>query len=404
MHIAVIGLGPAGAVIAHRAVARGWAVDGYDPACVEPADDHSATEAPRWRSTYGVRLADLPTWARSEMSFTAVSPHLYVHTPRKRPLANWDYAMIDRERTRERLTQGVRLHKRRVDDLSPASLGVDLVIDCRGVVDRAGSIRQVAYGVIVPPQTAASWGVDSAEFMDWRPAESNMDADQPASFLYIQPVENGLLLEETVLATRRSTRDLLPVLRQRLYRRFPMLEGGVLDSRPNTEFDTETVHFPMDRRRRGWYSGIQDGVAVFGAAGGLTHPATGYSVAAAAATADRMLDVLENGSLSPLARFSAAAAFHLRRFGAELIVRADQGVLLRFFDAFFSLPPCLQSGYLAGQGGGRVALTMVSLGAFPRRVFPFLRQCPAALRSVMRRNPAPDYRTSSRSRRGKKTL
>ena len=56
MHIAIIGLGPAGAVLAHRALSRGWTVDGYDPACVTgtagPDEEGSDIQAPAWRSTY----------------------------------------------------------------------------------------------------------------------------------------------------------------------------------------------------------------------------------------------------------------------------------------------------------------------------------------------------------------
>ncbi|HIW90054.1 MAG TPA: hypothetical protein H9870_00060 [Candidatus Corynebacterium avicola] len=382
MHIAIIGLGPAGAVLAHRAVTRGWQVDGYDPACVEGPGGE--VRAPVWRSTYGVSLRDLPQWARTEMTFGAVSADLLVHTPAPRRLRNWDYAMIDRARSREGLTRGVRMHRQRVTDLSPPALGVDVVVDCRGVVDRPGSIRQVAYGAVVSREQAESWGLGDAEFMDWRPAVADgpdgTDQDAPPSFLYIQPVEKGILLEETVLATRQRTRDLLPPLRERLHRRIP---GLAPDGSKDTIIDTETVHFPMDRRRRGWYTGVHDGVAVFGAAGGLIHPATGYSVAAAAGTAEQMLDLIETGSLPRSARISAATAYHLRRFGAELIVRTDQEALLRFFDAFFRLPHRRQSDYLAGQHGGRVALTMLSLAKYPRQVLPFLRQSPAALRAVL---------------------
>lgn len=406
MHIAIIGLGPAGAVLAHRALSRGWTVDGYDPACVTgtagPDEEGSDIQAPAWRSTYGVSIVDLPSWARTAMTFSAVSPDLLVHTPTPRLLRNWDYAMIDRDRTRHDLTRGIRLHRERVTDLSPDALGVDVVVDCRGVVDRPGSIRQVAYGVVVPPKLAESWGLGDAEFMDWRPAGPDVpDAREqtaPPSFLYSQPVEKGILLEETVLATRQRTRDLLPLLRTRLHRRIPALVDDAGEEVEKVVTDTETVHFPMDRRRRGWYTGVQDGIAVFGAAGGLVHPATGYSVAAAARTADRMLDMVEAGSLPRRARLSAVTAYHLRRFGAELIVRADQQVLLRFFDAFFRLPHHLQSGYLAGQGGTPVALAMVSLAAFPRQVLPFLRQTPAALRAVF------GTRESSPAGRGRPTL
>ena len=118
MHIAIIGLGPAGAVLAHRALSRGWTVDGYDPACVTgtagPDEEGSDIQAPAWRSTYGVSIVDLPSWARTAMTFSAVSPDLLVHTPTPRLLRNWDYAMIDRDRTRHDLTRGIRLDRKSV--------------------------------------------------------------------------------------------------------------------------------------------------------------------------------------------------------------------------------------------------------------------------------------------------
>ncbi|MDN6387886.1 MAG: lycopene cyclase family protein, partial [Corynebacterium sp.] len=143
--------------------------------------------------------------------------------------------------------------------------------------------------------------------------------------------------------------------------------------------------FPTDRRVRGWYSGGRDGVAVCGASGGLTHPATGYSVAASAATADRMLHLLSHGALPRRERLSAAWAHRLRGFGAELLVLADAPTLRSFFDAFFGLPTHRQASYLAGQDAGRVALAMLALARHPRRVLPFLRNTPAALRRVARR-------------------
>jgi lycopene beta-cyclase len=372
MHIAIVGLGPAGTVLAHRAAVRGWIVDAYDPAAVPPLP-------PRWPGTYGVPLDALPRWARTVIPFAGVSRVLRAHTPEARVLGYGPYAMIDRDRVRSRLAPGVRIHARRIGTPDAAALGMDAVVDCRGVVDRPGAIRQVAYGIIVPPDAAGTvGGSDGAEFMDWRPSPATPPGATP-SFLYIQPVDGGTLIEETVLATRQRTRDLLPELRTRLLARPGV---AALDAVRTGE---ERVHFPMDQRRRPWYLGTDDrGVACFGAAGGLTHPATGYSVAAAVGGADRMLDLLETGRLPRRVRWSAALARWLRVFGAELIVRADGPTLQRFFDAFFALPVPLQRGYLEGQYAGRVAAAMVALGRHPRRVLPFLRPLPEALRATLK--------------------
>lgn len=376
MHIAVIGLGPAGTVIAHRATVRGWTVDAYDPAATPPLP-------PVWPGTYGVPLDALPDWARASLPLSRVSPVLRAHTPGPHDLGYGPYAMVDRERMRIRFAPGVRVHARRIAEPDAAALGVDAVVDCRGVVDRVGAIRQVAYGIVVPAAAAraAGYGTGAAEFMDWRPSPTGrQDATAGAgpSFLYVQPVDGGVLLEETVLATRTRARDLLPLLRTRLLAR-----PGVAELDPVRTAE-ERVHFPMDRRRRPWYRGVDDrGVACFGAAGGLTHPATGYSVGAAVAGADRMLDHLAAGRVPWHVRWSAALAWRLRLLGAELIVRADGRTLRRFFDAFFSLPAPVQRGYLEGQYAGPVATAMLALARFPRQVLPFLRPLPAALRHAL---------------------
>ncbi|MGP9723543.1 lycopene cyclase family protein [Corynebacterium sp. AOP40-9SA-29] len=377
MHIAVLGLGPAGALLAHRAASLGWTVDGYDPACGTGTD--ACATLPKWRNTYGLFLEDLPVWAREILAFSAVVPEPQVHTARERRLRGRTYAMVDCDATTQRLHHpNLRLHRRKVDAPDPRALGVDMVVDCRGVVDRPGAIRQVAYGVVVPGMQDAQDA--PSVFMDWRPASVTavpgaQDAGPP-SFLYVQPVAGGTLYEETVLVTRAHTRETLEVLQRRLKERL---------GETHTATATETVHFPTDRRVRGWYTGVRDGVAVFGAAGGLTHPATGYSVAASAATVDRMLHLLSHGALPRRERLTAACAYRLRAFGAELLVLADAPTLRSFFDAFFELPTHRQTSYLAGQDAGRVALAMLALARHPRRVLPFLRNTPAALRRLVRR-------------------
>lgn len=378
MHIAVLGLGPAGALLAHRAVTRGWTVDGYDPACGEV---DGVPALPVWRSTYGVPLAGLPDWARDTLAVEGGSGQLTVHTPALRRLDHGAYGLLDRDRVRRQLADGIRLHRQRVSDADipalRAATGADAVVDCRGVVDRPGAVRQVAYGLFLPPEVAVAAGTTPGEFMDWRPSPAVTAGDgtrtdgAPPSFLYVQRTADAVLVEETVLATRDRTRDLLPELRRRLVARL----GDAADR----AVGYETVHFPMDRRRRPWYLGPDaDGYATFGAAGGLTHPATGYSVGAAAAAADTVLDQLVDG-VPHRRRCSAALAWRLRLLGADLIVRADGDVLPRFFDAFFRLPVHLQRGYLEGQDALPVAAAMVSLARFPQDVLPFLRPLPRAV-------------------------
>lgn len=374
MHIAVVGLGPAGAFLALRASRRGWTVDAYDPACVAGGDHGEAVSLPRWRNTYAITLDSLPLWAQDLIPLSASSDELRAHTPEPRSLGYGRYGVIDcpalQDRIAESLT-GVTLHRRRVDRLTARDLGVDAVVDCRGIADRPGSIRQVAYGVFLPHREIDVTG-GSAEFMDWRPSPTaSQSSCVDSSFLYVVDTGDSVLVEETVLATRTSTRVLLPELQARLRGRI----GGAMDR----AVGRETVHFVTDRRSRPWYRGPDaDGVSTFGAAGGLIHPATGYSLAAAVAAVDDALDLLEGARVH--GRIAAASAWRLRVLGAELIVAArDPGVLPRFFDAFFRLPVRLQRRYLEGQGAVGVAAAMLALAVFPGKVLPFLRPLPRCL-------------------------
>ncbi|WP_420098501.1 lycopene cyclase family protein [Corynebacterium sp.] len=394
MHIAVLGLGPAGALLAYRAAVNGWTVDAYDPACRQT--DDGGILPPRWRQTYGLFPDDLPGWARSAVVFATApsgsadpgdSGDLEVVTPAGRKPVGRNYRMVDREATCRRLSEvgpRLRLHREKVSDPDPRRLGVDAVVDCRGVVDRPGDLRQIAYGVVVAECPDSPIPPDSPVFMDWCPASSEVDPGTPPSFLYVQPVDGGTLYEETILVTREPTRPMVDLLKARLAERLPDID--LTPGAPGI-VRTETVRFPVDRRARGWYGGMRDGVGVFGAAGGMTHPATGYSVAESAAAVDRMLRVVESGALPWRERLSAALAYRLRLLGAELVTAADGPTLQRFFDAFFDLPPRLQTGYLAGQHGGRVGLTMLALARYPRRVLPFLRPLPRILWDTVGRRP-----------------
>ena len=64
--INVIGLGPAGAILALRAAERGWQVHGYDPGSRPEAAGADAW--PAWPATYGAFAPEIPDWAGSIFS------------------------------------------------------------------------------------------------------------------------------------------------------------------------------------------------------------------------------------------------------------------------------------------------------------------------------------------------
>ncbi|MDH2454978.1 lycopene cyclase family protein [Corynebacterium bovis] len=401
--VAVLGAGPAGAAVARRALERGWTVHLHDPRLPRRADalpqspqsplppQSSDGPLPRWPATYGVLVDECPGWLderparldgdparpgrRQEPAPpTATAPtHPRVRTPDGEVSLPHRYAMVDADGLRARLAPGpgAVLHRDAPTGTAatPAALGVDAVIDCTGAPDVAGGVRQVAVGVHVTAAEARALGHDRPVFMDWTPAPGVTGADVP-SFLYVQPLDGGrtVLFEETVLATRESARELVPVLRRRLHARLGLPSTGPEPAARRRE----VVDIPMGTRRRPWYR-PRDGVWALGAAGGMVHPATGYSLAAGLAAVDTVLDAVPRGRLPRRLRLSAALAWWLRRLGGDLLTRADGDATADFFAAFFRLPARRQWDYLTGHDGVAVAAAMWALRRTTGLGHPFLR-------------------------------
>ncbi|WP_260428847.1 lycopene cyclase family protein [Corynebacterium bovis] len=415
--VAVLGAGPAGAAVARRARERGWTVHLHDPRLPRQVDaspqspqppvsaESPGGTLPRWPATYGVLVDECPAWLDGDPVWpderptrlderptrlderparpgrgqeaappTATAPaHPRVRTPDGSIRLPHRYAMVDAASLRARLAPGpgAVLHRDAPTGTAatPAALGVDAVIDCTGAPDVTGGVRQVAVGVHVSAAEARELGHDGPVFMDWTPAPGVTGGDVP-SFLYVQPLDGGrtVLFEETVLATRASARELVPVLRRRLRARLDLASTGPEPAARRWE----VVDIPMGTRRRPWYR-TRDGVWALGAAGGMVHPATGYSLAAGFAAADTVLDAVPRGRLPRRLRLSAALAWWLRRLGGELLTRADGDVTADFFAAFFRLSARRQWAYLTGHDGVAVAGAMWALRRATGLGHPFLR-------------------------------
>ncbi|MEL4211504.1 lycopene cyclase family protein [Corynebacterium bovis] len=426
--VAVLGAGPAGAAVARRARERGWTVHLHDPRLPRQVDaspqspvsaESPGGTLPRWPATYGVLVDECPAWLDGDPVWpderpahldgrpvqsderptrlydrpsrlderptrpgrgqeaappTATAPaHPRVRTPDGSIRLPHRYAMVDAASLLARLAPGpgTVLHRDAPTGTAatPAALGVDAVIDCTGAPDVTGGVRQVAVGVHVSAAEARVLGHDGPVFMDWTPAPGVTGGDVP-SFLYVQPLDGGrtVLFEETVLATRASARELVPVLRRRLRARLDLASTGPEPAARRWE----VVDIPMGTRRRPWYR-PRDGVWALGAAGGMVHPATGYSLAAGFAAVDTVLDAVPRGRLPRRLRLSAALAWWLRRLGGELLTRADGDVTADFFAAFFRLPARRQWAYLTGHDGVAVAGAMWALRRATGLGHPFLR-------------------------------
>ncbi|WP_324192749.1 lycopene cyclase family protein [Nocardia transvalensis] len=324
--LVVCGLGPAGRALAHRALAHGMSVTVVDP--------HPGR---RWTATYAGWADELPSW---------VAPQALAATVRvsawgtRRVEIDRDYVVFDTAALQDSLDiDGARVitdrgvafgrepdgakHARWVR-LSPGELvTATRVIDARGIPRSPARAEQTAYGIVVPRDR---W--DEPLFMDWRP-DNGVGPTEPRSFLYAIPLgDNRFLLEETCLAGRPALSG--KTLRERLHARLRS-RGVELDGDERVEH----VRFPVE--------GGRPGATRFGAAGGMLHPATGYSVTATLAAAD----AYATGHSLHIAR--ARAVHLLRSAGLRALLALPPDELPAFFDAFFALPPQHQRAYLSGR-------------------------------------------------------
>ena len=333
----MLGGGPGG-----RALAAECSRFGLDTALVDPRPDRA------WRATYAAWSDELPSGA----PVAAAAPKTRAIALGTHDLDRW-YAVLDNERLRA-LPPEVRVIEGKVVETAHGPLGsivrladgrrlaCGLAVDATGAPPGVERVEQTAVGVVVPAAEAGALvQPGEAVFMDWRQPPG---AGGPPTFLYAVPLPGGrVLLEETSLARRPG----LPAaeLRQRLHAR--LAAHGIA---PST--DEEVVRFPVDvpRPRR----------LAFGAAAGLGHPATGYSVATSLALAPEVAaaiaDELPGGPRS--ARMAArhviwspaAVVVHgLRRHGLRALLALPPDQVPEFFDLFFGLPAELRRAYLSGR-------------------------------------------------------
>lgn len=374
--VAVVGGGPAA-----------WAAAA---ACAQ-AGRHVTLLAPdpeaAWSATYGVWLDELEGVELADpRPADAAAPNRSAGGPSGSIVARrWDvaqvvtaggtrhlarpYGVLDNAALADRLrgraaAHGVTVVRGEAAGCAPGPGGATVVtrtgvaIDATVVVDATGAppalVRaprppawQVAHGVVARGVTGVV-EPGSCLLMDWTPVPGEPDP-QP-SFLYALDLGDGrTLLEETVLAAVRPLSS--AVLARRLARR--LSERGVTVVDPER---VETVRIPM-----GLVAPRPQGVVGFGAAGGLVHPATGYSVAASLRAAPRLAAALAGAGHRRAVPAAAVAAGwdavwpadrrrarELENFGLRAVLRMDQATSGAFFAAFFALPAPLWSGYLSG--------------------------------------------------------
>ena len=212
---------------------------------------------------------------------------------------------------------------------------------------------QTAYDVVLdePPQGR----LGEPTMMDFRQPSTPGDVDVP-TFAYAFPVTDGWLVEETVLAGPRiDPEQLVPRLASRL--------AVSADELASIARRVGRVGIPMGApipTGAGTPAGTIAAVR-FGAAAGMIHTATGYSVAASLRAADRVAGVIATrlgahaGAASKDDIHESEAAIwprSLRRarrlhdYGLDVLLDMDAAEIRTFFETFFALSDERWASYL----------------------------------------------------------
>jgi lycopene beta-cyclase len=336
--VAVIGDGPAGSALA-SALQR----LGVDVVLIGPDEAWSATY-----TTWADDIEDLDLLAGMD-PWAHRFDDIAVQFGRRRQIER-AYGVIDNEALRSHLRDGVRHMSGTVGDLDDIEA---LAIDATGWPPRfaeAGGVPvriawQTAFGVILDGPPSGPLGEPTMmDFSD--PGATVADRPSVPTFAYSLPVAGGWLVEETVLTADPAIEPaaLRPVLAARL--------GLSVDEMLARSIATETVAIPM-----GAPVPARDGPGPvrFGAAAGMIHPATGYSIGSALRSAgivaseiraqlDRSaasgcVGALDTPSIQSVVWSDAARRTrHLHDYGHDVLLRLDREGVQRFFDTFFDLP------------------------------------------------------------------
>ena len=377
----VLGKGPAGLAAAGALAARGLAVAVAGP-----------PGPVRWPARYAAWTDDLPAALRPTV-LHARWPRATVATGARRTLER-EYGLIDNGALADALLDGcdrhgVRWMEGEAGEATHHAHGTTVRFRdgqtqmARVVVDATGHDAALVTRPAEPRpgvQTAAGWTMEAdgvplpageALLMDWSRAWK--DGDPAPTFLYGFALPDGTwFLEETALVRRPALG--FDTLERRLRRRLE--EMGV---RIHRVVHDERVWIPM-----GGALPAAQRVVGFGAAGGMVHPATGYSVARSLSMAPRLAEAVAGALGAGRTPEQAAAAawealwpadarrrYALYRYGMEMLLAMDADETRAFFDAFFALPPRDWSGYLSDRlGAGEL---MALMGRFFAAAPPAIR-------------------------------
>ncbi|MGN2641690.1 lycopene cyclase family protein [Nocardia takedensis] len=323
--ICVVGLGPTGRALAHRAAAAGLRVAAVDPRpdrLWPPTFSCWIDELPAWlpASAIAQRIAAPTVWTETE--HRVERPYCVLSKPGLRDALPLDEATVITGRAAEVTAHTVTLR-------DGTTITADTVFDTRGLPSPGARRTASAHGIFVDAAVAAPMvGDGEGLLLDWRP-ENGAGPDEPPSFLYAVPLGDGtVIFEETSLGLRGGMPQ--HVLRARTLARLAAHGIHLTGDEPS-----EAAHYPLDQpppARRG------DGPIPFGSRGGMMHPCTGYSVADSLALVDTAVDALNAGTnpVEALWPWRARLVYWMRMRGLYGLGRLTTDQSIAMFEAFFT--------------------------------------------------------------------
>ncbi len=362
--VLVVGAGPAG-----LAMAAALCQAGLNVALLAPGLPDAL-----WPNTYGIWLDEIEALGLAD-TLAYQWPDTVVYFDDQPHRLGRTYALIDNgclqahllaigERAGMRCYSGTavtvahRANGSLVTMADGSTYEAGLVVDASGhfpVLLRQPKLHdvafQAAYGLVgrfsAPPVQAGQ-----CVLMDYRDEHLSAAERQSApTFLYAMDLGEGrYFVEETSLAQSPGMK--MAALQDRLERR---LAGRGITA--ETVEHVEQCYFPMNAP----LPEPHQQVVGFGAAAGLVHPASGYSVGASLRYAPRVAGAIANtlGAAGATPREASRAAWAvlwppgrlrtraLYLFGLAALLGCPPAVLRQFFATFYRLPQPEWTGYLA---------------------------------------------------------
>ncbi|WP_330232221.1 lycopene cyclase family protein [Nocardia sp. NBC_00508] len=332
----MVGLGPTGRALAHRAMRAGLFVTAIDP-------------RPKrlWSPTYACWVDELPEWLPPSAIATRIdAPTVWTNTEHRieRP-----YCVLSNPGLRDALPlddatvltgRATRVDAHAVELADGTIVRAAKVFDARGLSPVKQRRAVSAHGIFVSAETAAPMITDGeALLLDWRP-DNGAGTDEPPSFLYAVPVgDSTVVFEETSLGLpggmpRRE-------LRERLLNRLAAHGIRVTGQEPS-----EAPQYPLDQPPP--KSGVV-GAIPFGSRGGMMHPTTSYSVGDSLALVDTAVNAVseERDPVAALWPWRARLVYWMRMRGLWGLGRLTTDQSIAMFESFFSASPREQRALLS---------------------------------------------------------